>query len=300
MAGLGSDKRPPERASEGSVSDMARKTAEVRKVRYAYVESGFRDRPAVLLLHGFTGSCEDFAPLMRALSEEFHCIAVDLLGHGRSGAPDDPRRYAMQEVAADLSELLAASTKDGRAACLGYSLGGRVALGFAATCPEAVWALALESASPGLRDPSARRERAAADGKLADEIQAGGVTQFVRRWESHPLFATQAGLPEEVLARQRRTRLSQRAEGLAGSLRGIGAGAQPSFWDKLPELRMPSLLISGERDTRYTSIAQEMAGLIPGARRLTLLAGHNAHLEQPDEYASAVRVFFQECARPFD
>lgn len=43
-----------------------------------------QQRPAVLFLHGFMGSADDWIPLMRALATTHHCVAVDLPGHGKS------------------------------------------------------------------------------------------------------------------------------------------------------------------------------------------------------------------------
>jgi pimeloyl-ACP methyl ester carboxylesterase len=95
--------------------------------------------PAVLLLHGFTGSSASWAPHLEAW-QQFTTIAVDLLGHGRSDCPADPDRYIMERCVAD---VLAVLDKLGiqQTAVLGYSMGGRVALHLARHAPERLWAL---------------------------------------------------------------------------------------------------------------------------------------------------------------
>ena len=60
--------------------------------------------PPLLLLHGFTGSIETWAPHIPVLAEKAQVVAVDILGHGRSASPADERRYRMDLVASDLKD----------------------------------------------------------------------------------------------------------------------------------------------------------------------------------------------------
>ncbi|HEY8489661.1 MAG TPA: 2-succinyl-6-hydroxy-2,4-cyclohexadiene-1-carboxylate synthase [Dehalococcoidia bacterium] len=253
--------------------------------------------PALLLLHGFTGSAETWRP-HRAAWEGFTAVAVDLLGHGRSDCPADPARYAVERCVED---LLAVLDRLGfpRAAVLGYSMGGRVALRLALRAPERVPALVLESASPGIPDPTERAERARSDDALADGIERDGVEAFVDRWEALPLWASQARLPEEVRARLRAQRLRNSAAGLAGSLRGMGAGREEPVLDRLGALPMPVLLLAGELDEKYCRLAREMAGRLPRPQVVTVPeAGHAVHLEQPARFQAAVRAFLLDTLRP--
>ncbi|GJG87456.1 putative 2-succinyl-6-hydroxy-2,4-cyclohexadiene-1-carboxylate synthase [Gemmatimonadetes bacterium T265] len=253
--------------------------------------------PPVLLLHGFTGSGETWRPLRDALGGAYPTLAVDLPGHGRSGAPADPARYALDRTADDLARVLDACAID-RAAVLGYSFGGRAALRLALRRPERVAALVLESASPGIADPAERAERAAADAALADAIERDGVPAFVDRWERLPLWASQDAMPAAVRARLRGARLANDARGLANSLRGAGTGADAPVLDALGGLRMPALLVAGALDAKYVVLGRAMAGALPGARLAVVPgAGHAVHLEQPDAFAGLVRAFLDETFR---
>jgi pimeloyl-ACP methyl ester carboxylesterase len=155
--------------------------------------------PPLLLLHGFTGSAATWRPLAERLAPLRRTIAVDLIGHGLSDAPADPARYSMEHCLADLLALLDALGL-ARAAVLGYSLGGRVALQLVAAAPERVSALVLESASPGLASAAERAARAAADDALSTAIERDGLAAFVAGWEQLPLWASQAALPAELRA----------------------------------------------------------------------------------------------------
>jgi len=251
----------------------------------------------LLLLHGFTGSAATWRPLAPEWAA-FRTIAVDLIGHGASDAPADEARYTMEPCAIDLTALLDALGV-GRAAVLGYSLGGRVALHLALAAPARVAALVLESASPGIEDAAERDARVAADRALADDIERDGIEAFVDRWERLPLWSTQAALPADVRASLRAQRLANDARGLANSLRGMGAGAQASLWDRLGELRMPVLLIAGGLDAKYRDIARAMQQRIDGARvEIMEGAGHAVHLERPAAFASPVKEFLKSCLPP--
>jgi 2-succinyl-6-hydroxy-2,4-cyclohexadiene-1-carboxylate synthase len=89
------------------------------------------------LLHGFTGSARAMACIAEGLGDAHRILAIDLVGHGRSPAPRDPTAYSMTacvgQLAAALDDL---NVHD--AHWIGYSMGGRAALAFAATHPARV------------------------------------------------------------------------------------------------------------------------------------------------------------------
>lgn len=250
--------------------------------------------PPLLLLHGFTGSREEWADLIPRLAPLREVLAVDLIGHGRAPAPADPARYTMERCVADLLALLDA-LGIGRADVLGYSMGGRVALQLAAAAPGRVGSLILESTSPGIADPAERAARAASDDELADRIEREGLAWFVDHWAALPLFASQAALPAGVLAALRERRLRGSAVGYANSLRGMGAGRQSSLWERLPDLGVPALLIGGELDAKYAAILEHMSRLMPQARHVTVPgAGHAVHLERREAFTKLVVGFLQQ------
>ena len=249
--------------------------------------------PPVVLLHGFTGSTGTWAELVETLRAEFTTIAVDIVGHGQSDAPETTARYAEDRCAEDLARLLRSMGHE-RACWLGYSMGGRVALQIAVHHRDVVASLVLESASPGLRGESERAERRRADAALADRIEADGVPAFVDEWERLPLFASQEQLTSEARERLRAERLANRAHGLANSLRGGGTGAQPPLHHRLSYVQAPTLLLAGELDTKFAGIAEEMARSLPDATmHLIEGAGHAAHLERPEAFGAQVLDFLR-------
>jgi 2-succinyl-6-hydroxy-2,4-cyclohexadiene-1-carboxylate synthase len=261
----------------------------VRGVSYHLDERG-AGRPLVLL-HGLTGAGASWHEHIVPMSRHFRVIAVDQLGHGQTSVPADDARYHIEECAADLIALLQ-KIDALPAILLGYSMGGRLALYTALTYPKAFAALILESATPGLRDEEARLERRTKDAALAEGILEHGVEAFVDSWEQMPMFATQRHMLVERQVHQRAIRLANDPIGLANSLHGMGTGAQPSLWDRLGELSMPVLLITGSEDAKFNAIAAEMNAAIPRAQRVIIPgASHTVHLEQPDQFDVAVTEF---------
>jgi len=153
--------------------------------------------PALLLIHGFTGSSQTWQALVPALSQHRTLIMIDLVGHGASAVPSDPQRYAIEQCVSDLLALLD-QLGVARTDLLGYSMGGRIGLLLTASAPERVGRQVLIGASPGLADPAERASRLASDEELAERIERGGLEWFVEFWESQSLFASQQRLPAAV------------------------------------------------------------------------------------------------------
>jgi 2-succinyl-6-hydroxy-2,4-cyclohexadiene-1-carboxylate synthase len=256
------------------------------------------DGPPVLMLHGFTGSIGAWQGIPERLGERFQVIAIDLIGHGKTTAPDDPERYRIERAVEDLIALLDRFGVE-KTAVLGYSMGGRVALQLASAAPERVTALLLESAAPGIDDPAEREARVESDERLARMIEGQGLETFIDFWESIPLFASQRDLPDETRKRQRELRLSQDPVGLANSLRGMGAGKMEPVADRLNEFTMPVLYLAGEHDEKYQEVGQRMVTGMPNAEYVEVPgAGHTVHLEQPEEYVESVRCFMLNLCHP--
>jgi 2-succinyl-6-hydroxy-2,4-cyclohexadiene-1-carboxylate synthase len=246
--------------------------------------------PALLLLHGFTGSVRTWDEIRPTLRDVAQVITIDLIGHGRSAAPDDPRRYSFDWATQDLVALLN-SLRLPTVNLVGYSMGGRLALHLALEIPERISTLIVESASPGIEDPLARRQRVDGDAALAEGILRNGIQAFVDEWERLPLLQLAPHVSAETAARQRAQRLENSPTGLAYSLLGMGAGQQSPVWSQLKDLTMPVTLIVGAEDFRYTELAQQMVQLIPMADlAVVAAAGHTVHLDQPERFVEHVKA----------
>jgi 2-succinyl-6-hydroxy-2,4-cyclohexadiene-1-carboxylate synthase len=235
--------------------------------------------PRVVLLHGFAQNHRCLGPLADAVAADHTVVLPDAPGHGGSLTHRD----------ADVThaaELL--TTTGGSAVYVGYSMGGRICLRAAVDRPDRVRALVLIGATAGIEDADERAARRAADHAWAERLEAIGVDAFVQEWLSAEMFA---GLPD--WARFDAQRRTNAVEGLAASLRSAGTGSMAPLWDRLGELRMPVLCITGSLDERYGALARRLVDRIgAGARHVEIEgAGHAAHLERPAEVSRAVVEF---------
>ena len=259
--------------------------------------------PSLVLLHGFTGSSSAWGePIFHPLLEASpgvrppSLLAADLLGHGQSTRHHDPARYRMSEMVADVGAIIDNLPAGSHPPVLcGYSMGGRVALAFAVTNPGRIGGLILESASPGLANPGERAARRDTDAQLARGLDDHGIEWFVDHWMDTPLFATQRAMGTAWLERERDRRLTNDSRALAACLRGLGTGSQPSFWSQLPSLELPTLILTGGRDEKFTAIGLRMHDLIPSSRHVAVAeAGHAVHAERPGDWVEHVSAFLND------
>ncbi|MEI5908769.1 2-succinyl-6-hydroxy-2,4-cyclohexadiene-1-carboxylate synthase [Bacillus spongiae] len=245
----------------------------------------------IVFLHGFTGDHSTWGEIIPFLSNSFQCITIDLLGHGQTTTLSQPDDYTMEKSASDIVLILKKLNID-KAHLIGYSMGGRLALGFTILHPSLVKTLILESASPGLKLVKEREKRREADAALARRIKQEGVAAFVDYWENIPLFRTQKRLPTHMQERIRKQRLKNSEKGLINSLLGMGTGQQPSYWEKLHEVQCGVLLLTGSLDEKFNCIALEMEKILPNVQYIQVEnAGHAIHVEQSKKFGTIVKEF---------
>ncbi len=261
----------------------------------SYITSGDDRNPAVLFLHGFMGSAEDWSGVVAALEDRFYCIAVDLPGHGGSLRLPYPDSYTMDGAARRLLDLLDAEDVD-RCVVAGYSMGGRLALYLALRHPERCAGLFLESASPGLETEAEQTARRETDDRRANRLETEDFKEFLEDWFRQPIFVSLAR-DQALLGRTIESRRRNDPAELAKSLRAMGTGCQPSLWDELPGLRIPALAVAGAMDEKFVKIANSIAAsssviratVIPGA-------GHNVHVEALEAYIRLLEDFLRGVA----
>jgi pimeloyl-ACP methyl ester carboxylesterase len=264
----------------------------VNGVELVYDESGAGDR-AFVLVHGFTGYRDDFAPRLPELARLGRTIAYDQRGHGDSTKTGDAATYSFAQLADDLRALVDALGL-GRFDLLGHSMGGMVALRFVLANPERVASLVLmDTASEPLTkrlprqifDAGAKIGREAGMEKLLELIRANPNEQAVRT-EADRRLEREWGA--ERYAAHLRARLG-RMDVEAFHRLGVELSEAEPMTPRLGEIRCPTLVLVGEQDAGFLKPAEVMERAIPGARRVTLpAAGHSPQLEAPGAWLDAV------------
>lgn len=264
----------------------------------------------IALLHGFAQTAESWHVVAPALSARASrpVIAFDLLGHGRSAASDDDAPYEYDAQAARVAGMIAFAARwfGGTApAVIGYSMGGRLALGAVLSHGAPCSALVLESPGLGPRDAGEReRMREVARGN-ARRLRELGIKGFFDWWEQLPLFATQRDLPSGTRARIRAERLAQDSAALERTLRLAGQDRMPDFRPALDGAPFPVLYLAGALDAKYSALARSLrwsstwakAGAHPHACRMIEGAGHDAHVEDPERFCELAGDFLADALK---
>lgn len=273
------------------MTQVRRVALEVGGIRLcAHVEG---EGAPLLVLHGFTGDAASMHSVSEAFVSEMQVIRLELVGHGESDAPQDLAFYSMQACVEQIAGVVAALELNQAPHLLGYSMGGRAALSAAVAYPSLFSSLVLVGATAGISDPAARAERIVADEALAERIERDGLAAFVDRWMALPIFASQSRLGQTYLDAARAQRMRNRPHGLAQSLRGMGAGAQPPIFDSVSHVEKPALFVVGGEDEKFQNIARQLeAGMSHAEVSVLAGVGHAAHLEAPEEFARIVRAFW--------
>jgi 2-succinyl-6-hydroxy-2,4-cyclohexadiene-1-carboxylate synthase len=229
-------------------------------------------------VHGFTQTGKSWTTAAQAIGDSINTF-VDAPNHGESQGIS----LTLQETGDELADIAFGKI------LVGYSMGARMALHAAIQHPYAMTGLILVSGTPGIEDDAEREARVQADEELASRIEMIGTSAFIQEWIRQPLFAKSKFSDEEIQDRCKNT-----ATSLATSLRTCGTGQQESLWSQLQEIKIPVLLICGTRDEKFVEIAKRMNQMISGSTmRILDKAGHNAHLDQPEDFAQAVNWWLQ-------
>lgn len=257
-----------------------------------------RNRPdsiPIVFLHGFGGRAEDWLFLFDKLYDKLFPVSIDLIGHGESSCPSLTSKYSTESLINQI-ETVREFLNINKLILAGYSMGGRAALGYTISHPENVKALILESASPGITDQKEREERRQSDELLALKIETEGIIRFMDFWMNQPLFGSLKKLPPQNFSDILNEKYKNNPVGLAGMLRGFSPGIMPDYWPELFGVRQKTLLISGELDTKYTSICKEMSEIIPNSSHEIISdCGHNTHLEKPEQFIKLIMDFLNKC-----
>ena len=231
--------------------------------------------PSVTFLHGFTQTGHTWLPVLEVLGTAVSATLIDAPGHAESL----DGKQSLVDTATEIAELMPPGI------LVGYSMGARLALHVALQTPNKVTTLVLISGTAGIDSEVERSTRRDSDALLASRIIEIGVPAFVDEWLALPMFA---GLSEQTANIPERLRNT--AQGLADSLMYAGTGSQTPLWESLSQLTMPVILIAGERDEKFVSLAKRMHALIPhSVLHVVPEAGHTVHLEQAEKFASILR-----------
>ena len=263
-------------------------------VRLRLRDSGPRDGPAVIMLHGFGASLETWEPWAQALSAEYRVIRFDLPGFGLTG-PDPSGDYSDARQMKILRELMDQLGVD-RASIVGNSLGGRVAWNFAAIHPDRVVSLVLVSPD-GFASPGFAYDRPP-DVPFMMQALPYVAPRSLLRTNLAAAYGRPEALTEATLTRYRDMLLAP------GVRRAILARTEQTILrDPAPilaRIKAPTLILWGEKDGMIPiSNADDYLKYLPDATMVRLPGlGHLPFEEDPEGSLPPVERFLSAVNSP--
>jgi len=257
-----------------------------------YYEIHGEGEPLVLIM-GLGGDITRWFRILPVLSQKYKVIAFDNRGAGRSDKPDIP--YTMEMMADDVAGLLDAIGIEA-AHIFGISLGGMIALNFALLHPQRIISLILGCTRCG--GPHSIMDDAGARSVL-DPMRLQTMTVEERAREMLPFLWSQEfidnnpELVEEHLALSKKYPIDP-----TGYTRQLEAANTHDTYDRLPEIKMPTLVIAGDADRLIpVENSRIIASRIPGAELVILeKMGHGFYTEARDETSRIITDFTKTIA----
>ncbi len=230
-------------------------------VRLSYIEvAPEKAIGTMVFVHGFGGYAMQWQNQLKAFSDNYRVIAYDVRGHGRSDAPYTS--YSMDEMQADLDRLLKRLDVQLPFILVGHSFGGAIVTEFAHRRPQDISHLVLIATT-------------------GEYPLLGGAVMALR-------------LPLAILSPVQRLVRKQLAA-QAHVLKNIYFNNMSRWngWSMFRDLRMPVLVIRGERDQVYpTAVFEEVARTIPNAEDVNIgVSRHLVPLERAEAVNRAISRF---------
>ena len=267
------------------------RTAKVNGITLHYLDWGPADAPPVVLLHGITGHARVWDHLAARLVPGRRVLALDQRGHGDSDpAPDDD--YRVGTMADDVAAFVGSLRID-RLALLGHSMGGRIAIKYAADHAARLERLVIVDIGPDINLAGLERVRdmmAQSPERIESEDWA---VEYIRR--ANPLQDLDM-LRERVrhgLKRLPDGELTWKyTKGLRDMMRE-GRRDAVDLWEPLPRIPCPTLVVRGaESDILSAEVAKKMTERLPDGRVVEIAgAGHTVPADRPEEFVRQIRAF---------
>ncbi len=226
------------------------KTVTVFGAKINYVEAGDPAKPKVILLHGLGGSILNWATNTGAIAQNYHVIALDQIGFGKSDKPSLKYRIGTY---ADFLDKFMAELKIEKASLVGNSMGGWVAGWMAIKYPNRVEKIVLADAAGIVPANFNEAQIYQLNNSTRDEIRANMKLIF-----ANPLFQNNEALVDQFMT----ARVTANDGGTINSIIDSIKRKEDFLNDRLGEIKKPTLIIWGKQD-----------GLLPVANAYTFNKG---------------------------
>lgn len=262
--------------SQLAVGAARRTTLEAAGHRIAALQSGPADAPPVLLIPGYTGSKEDFGPILDPLGGAgFAVTAIDLPGQFESPGLPTPAEHAPDALAPIVGALVA--TLGPRVRLLGHSYGGLVARATVVAAPARFESVVLMSSGPAQLGGVRRVTMDDLEPVLAASGLPGLFAAMQEAAQADPAYTEPPPEVSEFLERRFLGGSPEMLQGMADALR-----SEPDRVDELAATGVPVLVAHGVDDDAWPPAEQRSMAQRLGARYEVIAgAAHSPAVENP-------------------
>lgn len=244
--------------------------------------------PHILLLHGLLCSRAQWLLNIEALTEVAQPVVVELWGHGRSPAPEQPAFYRPDGYLQAFEVIRERLGISSWFVC-GQSLGAGITLRYALRYPERVIAQVFTNSTSALAEAETYGGEGRNAEALAETLLAQG-REGIEKLPVHPAYARHLGPGvKEALLRDCATISTL---GVANAIRHTLPGV--SVRREVSENRVPSLLVCGGREARFSPFRDFAVACMPMLEVVELDAGHAVNAEAAAEFNAAVKAFIRK------
>ena len=272
--------------------------------------------PPLVVVHGGPGASHDYLlPSLYRLAISYRLVFIDERGSGRSPRLEDPKQYTVEKMADDV-EAVRTALQLGKIALLGHSYGGVVVQAYAFKYQANLSHLILASTFSSTRElnealgrmkqamPADRRARLEALEK-AGLFGKGEIWEHGRYTDEYAKLAWGVGyFPALYGARpepnydpvegntKNSWELYREMWGSHGEFVVDGNLKEVEWVDRLPEIKVPTLILVGDHDESDPAMSREMNAKIAGSKLVVLPdSGHMTFVDQPELFIRAIRDF---------
>ncbi|GAC1390710.1 MAG: proline iminopeptidase-family hydrolase [Ktedonobacteraceae bacterium] len=277
------------------------------RVWYRSVGGGAEHEAVPLLcLHGGPGVPHDYLENMEAMaSEKRRVIFYDQLGCGFSDLPEDTARWQIPRFVAELATVRRELGLD-RVHILGQSWGGMLAIEYALTQPQGLVSLVLANTTPSIpmwiAEANRLREQLPSQVNAALlKHEAAGTTDDPEYQEAMLVFYDRHVIRTKPLPDFVQRGFDKLSQPVYYTMNGpsefhvVGTIKNWDRTDRLSEIHVPTLIVSGRYDESTPVINEVLHKGIPGSEWVIFeQSSHLAHVEEPELYMQTVQAFLNK------